>query len=96
MEKLMIITNEIRLVSLVKCALASISVDYAEYLNDIRILPAPGSEQKKRILMEWQADHCQALLVDVRGCRGMECKQVNRITFMIIFILFSLIFRPKL
>ena len=73
--KMMLISNTKDLIDLAKAALQSFGLTYVEYTDSIRGLPAKTTLSKKSILDEWRKEK-QVLLVDCRGCRGMECQEV--------------------
>ena len=74
-KKLMIICNTKETINLAKAAMETVRLTYVEYTDSIRGLPAKTTLSKKSILKEWRDDK-QVLLVDCRGCRGMECQEV--------------------
>ena len=77
-SKMMLISNTKVLIDLAKAALETFGLTYVEYTDSIRVLPAKTTSSKKAILDEWRKDK-QVLLVDCRGCRGMECQEVKKI-----------------
>ena len=74
-DKMMLICNTKDLIDLSKAALQTVGLSYVEYTDSIRGLPAKATFEKKSILKEWRGEK-QVLLVDCRGCRGMECQEV--------------------
>ena len=74
-HKMMLICNTEDLINLAKAALQTVGLTYVEYTDSIRGEPARASLRKKSILGKWRDDK-QVLLVDCRGCRGMECQEV--------------------
>ena len=77
-SKMMLISNTKDLIDLAKAALQTVELTYIEYTDSIRGLPAKTTLSKESILKEWRKDK-QVLLVDCRGCRGMECQEVKKI-----------------
>ena len=77
-SKMMLICNTEDLINLAKAALQTVELTYVEYTDSIRSEPAKTTLTKKLILDEWRKDK-QVLLVDCRGCRGMECQEVKKI-----------------
>ena len=73
--KMMLISNTKDLIDLAKAALQTVGLTYVEYTDSIRGVPAKTTLSKKSILDEWRKEK-QVLLVDCRGCRGMECQEV--------------------
>ena len=80
-EKMMLICNTEDLINLAKAALQTFGLTYVEYTDSIRGLPAKTTSSKKLILDEWRKDK-QVLLVDCRGCRGMECQEVLNVVLI--------------
>ena len=78
-DKAMIISNTKDMIALAKAAMETVKLSYVEYTNSLRSLPAPTTLEKKSILNKWR-NNAQVLLTDCRGCRGMECKEVIRLT----------------
>ena len=76
MSKMMLICNTVNLINLAKAAMKTVGLTYVEYTDDIKGVPAKATLEKKPILDEWRNDK-QVLLVDCRGCRGMECQEVK-------------------
>ena len=74
-SKMMLICNTKDLINLAKAALQTFGLTYVEYTDSIRSEPAKTTLTKKLILDEWRKEK-QILLVDCRGCRGMECQEV--------------------
>ena len=74
-KKMMLICNTEDLINLAKAALQTVKLTYVEYTDSIRGKPAKATSSKKAILDNWRKDK-QVLLVDCRGCRGMECQEV--------------------
>ena len=84
-KKMMIICNTKETINLAKAAMETVELTYVEYTDSIRGLPAKTTLSKKSILKEWRDDK-QVLLVDCRGCRGMECQEVYNKYFIFIFL----------
>jgi len=74
-HKLMIICNSLELLPFAKYCLKIAHISYAEYTDCIRHLPARTLQEKITIYEKWKND-VQVLLVDCRGCRGMEFQKV--------------------
>ena len=74
-QKMMLICNTKVTIALAKAAMETVGLPYVEYTDSIRGLPAKTTIGKKSTLDEWRNDK-QVLLVDCRGCRGMECQEV--------------------
>uniref|UniRef100_A0A7M5V215 Uncharacterized protein n=1 Tax=Clytia hemisphaerica TaxID=252671 RepID=A0A7M5V215_9CNID len=74
-NKWMFICNSIELLPLARCALGNSDVRFVEYTDNIKGKHAPSTETKETIIGKWQND-VEALLVDCRGCRGMDCDEV--------------------
>ena len=74
-KKIMLICNTIDTIALSKAAMETVGFNYVEYTDDIKGVPAKATSEKKSILNEWRNDK-KVLLVDCRGCRGMECQEV--------------------
>ena len=82
-DKMMLICNTKDLINLSKAALQTVGLSYVEYTDSIRGEPAKATVRKKSTLDEWRKEK-QVLLVDCRGCRGMECQEVffdNELSF---------------
>ena len=82
-QQMMLICNTKDLIDLSKAALQTVGLPYIEYTDSIRGLPAKTTLGKKSTLDEWRKEK-QVLLVDCRGCRGMECQEVffnNELSF---------------
>ena len=82
-DKMMLICSTKDLINLSKAALQTVGLTYIEYTDSIRGLPAKATVKKKSTLNEWRKEK-QVLLVDCRGCRGMECQEVffdNELSF---------------
>ena len=77
-EKIMFICNTIHTIALSKAAMETVGLNYVEYTDDIKGVPAKATLEKKSILNEWRNERNdkKVLLVDCRGCRGMECQEV--------------------
>ena len=80
-KKIMIICNTIDTIALSKAAMKTVKFNYVEYIDDIKGVPAKATLEKKSILDEWKIERNdkndeKVLLVDCRGCRGMECQEV--------------------
>ena len=74
-QKMMLICNTKVTIALAKAAMETVGLPYVEYTDSIRGLPAKTTIGKKSTLDEWRNDK-KVLLVDCRGCRGMECQEV--------------------
>ena len=83
LSKMMLICNTKDLIDLAKAALQTFGLTYVEYTDSIRGLPAKTTSSKKAILDEWRKDK-QVILVDCRGCRGMECQEVKKNMFFLL------------
>ena len=80
-KKIMIICNTIDTIALSKAAMETVKFNYVEYTDDIKGVPAKATSEKKSILNQWRIERNdkndkKVLLVDCRGCRGMECQEV--------------------
>ena len=78
--KLMIICNTQAMVNLAKASLKTCKLPFIQYTDDIDAVPAKSTALKKNILEMWQQDK-DILLVDCRGCKGMECQEVIHVSF---------------
>jgi len=81
-NKLLLICNSKNLLRFTKYSLDIAKIKYVEYTDCIRGVPACHLKEKKEILRRWNSDisdeeSAQVLLVDCRGCRGMESKKVR-------------------
>ena len=74
-DKFMVICNTGEMVELAKASLKTCDLSFIQYTDDIDGYPPKSTSLKKDILNGWQQDK-DVLLVDCRGCRGMECQQV--------------------
>ena len=75
-RKLMIICNTEEITNLARASLETCSVSFVQYTDDIDGDPPKSTSLKKKILFDWQLEK-DVLLVDCRGCRGMECQEVE-------------------
>ena len=75
-DKFMVICNTEEMVDLAKASLETCDLPFIKYTDDIDGDPPKSTSLKKEILTEWQQDK-DVLLVDCRGCRGMECQEVE-------------------
>ena len=86
-NKWIIICNTEEMVNLAKASLEMCNLSFIKYTDDIDGNPPKSTYLKEGILKEWQ-NNKDVLLVDSRGCRGMECQEVgisvsNKKTFWI-------------
>ena len=75
-RKMMLICNTVDMIPLAKAAMETIALAYVEYTDNIQELAPKSTAEKKKILDEWR-NKKQVLLVDPRGCKGMEYKEVR-------------------
>ena len=74
--KMMLICSTVEMIKLARAALKTIKVTFVEYTDNICGLPARSTAEKRKIVEEWRKEK-QVLLVDCRGCKGMECEEVK-------------------
>ena len=78
----MVICNTEEMIDLAKASLETCEWSFIKYTDDIDNNPPKSTPEKAGILEEWQPDKerqkakVDVLLVDCRGCRGMEHKEV--------------------
>ena len=75
-KKMMLICGTLEMILLARAALETIALSYVEYSDNIWGRPARSTVEKKKIIEEWR-NVKQVLLVDCRGCKGMECEEVR-------------------
>ena len=71
---MMVIANTKEMVELAKAALNTFKLPFVQYTDAIDEVSPKSTSQKWKILKEWKEK--KVLLVDCRGCRGMECEKV--------------------
>ena len=75
-NKFIVICNTGKMVDLAKASFKTCGLSFIKYTDDIDGNAPKSTSLKKDSLLNWQQDK-DVLLVDCRGCRGMECQEVN-------------------
>ena len=86
--RLIVICNTEEMTLLAKASLDTCGFSFIQYTDDIDNYPPKSTLEKRGILQEWQQEKKKwqqeknVLLVDSRGCRGMEFQEVESSVYL--------------